>query len=423
MFDFMMDDFSQSHDSTPTGPIVPSPMECMSCGLCLNNCPTYQLSKDEKEGPRSRIRTLSKLIIEETHVDEESIKHLNNCLQCGACELVCPSQMSFSELFDKAQHQLAQEKPKSFYAKFALNLIADKTKRKRLLPILSLYHLSGVRYLAQKTGLLKLLKLDTAEQMARIPHMQPLKNIYPVANKSKGKVALFTGCITEDFDRTTLDAAIQVLNALDYDVCIPKQQACCGAIHYHNGDLETAKQLMQQNRDCFNQESVEAIIYCATGCGSQLQAYALALDLKEEQAFKAAVFEITEFIAQHWNDSVQLKPCTKKIAVHEPCSQRNVLNNQQAVYDVLAKIPALQVVSLEDHHVCCGAGGTYMLTHPQTAQSLRDKKWQQIQDSQADGVVSSNIGCVLHLQTFDAKAFKPEFKHPVRLLAEQLLKH
>jgi len=422
MFDFMMDGFGQNEYVAPTGPIVPSPMDCMSCGLCLNVCPTYQLSQNEQEGPRQRIRTLSTLVLEETSVDEETINHLHNCIQCRACEVVCPSQMSYSELFDKAQHQLAQAQEKKFYAKLALTLIADKKKLKTFLPLLRFYHSSGARWLSQKLGLLKWMGLDLADQMARLPKVHTLKESYPVAHPAKGKVALFTGCITEHFDQETLTSAIKVLNVLGYEVSVPQQQVCCGAIHYHNGEPEVAKHLMQQNRACFNQKDAEAIVYCATGCGSQLQEYAIALDLDdEENAFKTPLFEITDFIVNHWDKSVRLKPSTKKVVVHEPCSQRNVLKNQQVVYDLLAKIPELQVEALEENQLCCGAGGTYMLTHPKTAHSLRDKKWQHIFNSQADYVVTSNIGCDLHLQTINSQQYSVDFKHPVALLAEQLV--
>jgi len=417
----MTDDFGVGDYDTPTGHIVPAPMDCMSCGVCLGNCPTYLLSQDEKEGPRQRIRTLSKLVVEKSEVDDEAIVHLNNCIQCRACELVCPSQMNYSELFDKAQYKLLDQQDKGFYAKLALDWVADKKKLKSLMPLLLFYKLSGVQWLFRKLGLLKLLKLHIAEKLARLPELKPLKSSYPTNTQVKGKVALFTGCIAEHFDRKTLDASIKVLNALGYEVSIPVRQVCCGAIHYHNGEPEAAKELMQQNRSGFNHQEFEAIIYCVTGCGSQLQEYQLVLELDDnDSAFTAPLFEVSDFILGHWDDTLSINPLSAKVAVHEPCSQRNVLKTQQAVYDLLGKIPELKVEALEENNICCGAGGSYMLSHPHTAQTLRDNKWQHIFNSGADYVVTSNIGCDMHLQTFEFKNHPVEFKHPVTILADQL---
>lgn len=423
MFDFMNDGFGIGNNDyvVAEGPFVPEPHDCMRCGICLSHCPTYQLNKDEQEGPRQRIRILNKLVLLKETVDEEAIMHLNNCLQCGACEAVCPSQMSYSELFDKAQHELNNDKNKSVYAKLALSLIAEKKKLKLALPLIYFYQLGGIRWLTQKLGLLKLMKLDVADQMLRPPALKSLNDTYSISTETKGRVALFTGCISEHFDRETLNASIKVLNALGYEVSIPKQQVCCGAIHYHNGAPEVAKTLMQQNRTCFNNQDVDAIIYCATGCGVQFQKYPLALELDEnDSAFKIPLFEVMDFIAKHWDEKIKLNPLPGKVKVHESCSQRNVLKNQQSVYDLLNKIPGIEVETLAENDICCGAGGSYMLTHEKTAKTLRDNKWQNILNSNADYVVTSNIGCNLHLQAFNPIQQNVVFKHPVCMIAKQL---
>lgn len=412
--DFMMNDFGLGQEAAAPSK-VPSPMDCMSCGACLSHCPTFHLAQDEQEGPRQRIRTLEKLVLLEQTVDDDAVAHLANCTQCRACEAACPSQMQYGELFDQAQHQLTRDRKKPRFAQLALALIADKSRFRRALPWLSLAHASGLRWLARKTGGLRWLQLEQADRMGRAPTRAPLPATHPAKPPAKGKVALFTGCLSEAFDRETLDAAITVIQALGYEVVVPEQQACCGAMHYHNGEPETAQALMQQNRACFNALEVEAVVHCVSGCGAQLQEYGLALGLDEsEPAFTPPLHDICEFIVNHWRP-LELQPRPGKVAVHEPCSQRNVLKNQQSVYDLLAKIPELAVEALAENPLCCGAGGGYMLTHEHTAQALRDQTWQQLKDRPVDGVVTTNLGCALHLQTDNAP-----LKHPVTLLAEQL---
>ena len=424
MFDFMDFDMSTENVSMPSDPYIPEATDCMRCGVCLSQCPTYQLTQDEQESPRSRIRTISKIVVEQQKVTDEAIEHLQNCVQCRACEAICPSQMAYGELFDKAQDILQQELVKSAYSKIAFKLIENKTSFNALLPFVKAYKVTGLQALFRGLRLVNLVSLERADKYTQSPVLSSLKQLYSVQN-SIGRVALFSGCISDRFDRETLTSAIRVLNSIGYDVFIPKQQNCCGAIHYHNGEQAKAKELMLNNVAVFNALNIEAIIYCATGCGSQLSEYQQILDdeeIKIEDSFKAELVEISNFVEQHWPDSLALVSSNKHVLVHEPCSQRNVLKNQQAVYQLLHKIPELVVSELADNKLCCGAGGTYMLSHPDNADALRDMKWQHIEQTEADYLVTSNIGCAMHIAT-GAKGKKPiEIIHPITLLAKQFPK-
>jgi glycolate oxidase iron-sulfur subunit len=65
------------------------------------------------------------------------------------------------------------------------------------------------------------------------------------------------------------------------------------------------------------------------------------------------------------------------------------LKNQKSVYTLLQKIPNLTIEALADNHICCGSGGSYMLTHPENAAQLRDLKHKIMRDAEVDLVVSS----------------------------------
>src|SRR5512134_442006 len=107
MFEFMDMDFNGSDQQTATsGPYIPDAGECMRCGMCVSSCPTFRLFQIDEETPRRRIRTISKLLVENQPINAEEREHLDNCLQCRACESVCPSRMAYGQLFDQAQSEL-----------------------------------------------------------------------------------------------------------------------------------------------------------------------------------------------------------------------------------------------------------------------------------------------------------------------------
>jgi glycolate oxidase iron-sulfur subunit len=107
------------------------------------------------------------------------------------------------------------------------------------------------------------------------------------------------------------------------------------------------------------------------------------------------------------------------VAVHEPCSQRNTLKNSQAVYALLQKIPGLNIVPLPENSLCCGAGGSYMLTHPEIAQQLKQSKLQAMATSAADLIVSSNFACGYFLNAQQPKTAL-FVMHPIQLLADRI---
>ncbi|MGY6274764.1 (Fe-S)-binding protein [Methylomonas sp. MgM2] len=410
MFDFMDMDFNVSGGMDATGgPYIPDAGECMRCGMCVSTCPTFRLFRIDEETPRRRIRSLDKLLKGETIGADERM-HLDNCLQCRACEAICPSRMAYAELFDQAQAASPRRFPAT--AKLAFWLIERKPWLTRLLPLVELYRLSGLQKALRSSDLLRKLGLAEADALLQKPALRPMHDYYPADSARRGAVALFTGCIADPFDRDTLTAGIRLLNAIGYDVSVPPAQGCCGAIHQHNG--RSAAALTEHNLALFNALEVDAVLYAASGCGAMLSEY----QSDDEQAadnFRRRLQDINEFVLNRWPEQLKLLPSDRRVAVHEPCSQRNVLKNQSAVYALLEKIPGLSVAPLADNQICCGAGGSYMLTHPDNAGQLRESKRQVIRQAAADQVVSSNFGCALFLGTDVEKLM-----HPLAFLARQL---
>jgi len=409
MFDFMDMGYDEPGEPLGSGPYIPDAGECMRCGICVSSCPTFRLFQIDEETPRRRLRTISKILVENLPISADERLHLDNCVQCRACETVCPSRMAYGQLFDQAQAQLKVNP--GWLAKLAFRLIENKDWLRRLMPLLAIYLKSGLQKPLRSTGLLKKLHLAEAEALLGKPALQALADSYPISVTTRGRVALFTGCIAEHFDRETLLAAIKLLNAIGYEVLVPPQQGCCGAIHQHNG--QSAAGLIDNNIAVFNALEVDAVLHTATGCGAMLSEY--QNDDEAGQLFRQRLCDINDFLLEHWPDDLQLTPSELKVAVHEPCSQRNVLKNQQTVYALLEKIPGLNIAALADNNICCGAGGSYMLTHPDNAGQLRALKQQIITDSAADVVVSGNFGCGVYLNADGGRV-----EHPLQLLVRQL---
>ncbi|MBK7726312.1 MAG: 4Fe-4S dicluster domain-containing protein [Dehalococcoidia bacterium] len=84
---------------------------CVHCGLCLNACPTYLITGLEVESPRGRIH-MAKLVSDGRSELTASIQaHWELCLQCRACEAICPSGVPYGRIQEGARAQLDAAAP------------------------------------------------------------------------------------------------------------------------------------------------------------------------------------------------------------------------------------------------------------------------------------------------------------------------
>ncbi|MEW5755227.1 MAG: (Fe-S)-binding protein [Pseudomonadota bacterium] len=398
--------------------------QCVMCGMCLPACPTYQLRLNEAESPRGRISLIQALLRHKLELDATLSQHLDTCLTCRACEAICPSGVQYGRLIDGARimQREAGKKPDWRMEKL-LETTATPEKLRSAGKMLRLAQLSGADKLL-RAGLSLAGKEDLWREVVptKLPAYQPWQERYPAQGEKQGTVALFTGCIADLVDQQTLRDTITLLTRCGYEVSIPQAQTCCGALHTHAGDIERGRHLARQNLAAFDSNAVDAIVFAATGCGAHLIDYGrFQQDDARAGAFAAKTMDALSFLQKHGAGKLTFKPLPKRIAVHTPCTQRNVLKQAKLPFALLGNIPAAELIALPGNEVCCGAAGSYMLEHPQNAGALREKKLQALAEVRPDILVTSNIGCSLHLQAgLKQQGIELEIIHPLSLLARQL---
>ncbi|PSJ17086.1 (Fe-S)-binding protein [Nitrosomonas supralitoralis] len=409
--------------------------QCVSCGLCLPHCPTYRLLKSEADSPRGRINLMNGFVNGRIPLNARLIQHMDRCLTCRACEVVCPNNVAYGDLIDNTRALIAElpkpaELPRKF---FVLSLL----KRYLLAQPARLDQMRGLFNFVQKKGWLRWMKKSTylgenevlrfVAQLPRIkfPYVELIdgkdgesnfwKEIYPAVGKKRGEVGLFLGCVARLTDVATLNSSIYVLNRLGYTVHIPSGQACCGAIYQHDGAIKDAAALSRQNKSAFSRCNIDTIISTASGCGVQLLEFGVTDD-------RTQVADVSQFLIANgkWED-IKLAALSERILVHEPCSQRNVLRGQAYSYRLIELIPGVQAVPLPGNNQCCGAAGTYFLDQPDIANLLLNDKILALKASGVKFLVTSNIGCAMHFSNrMYEEGMQIEVIHPVTLLARQM---
>jgi glycolate oxidase iron-sulfur subunit len=393
---------------------------CVLCGLCLPHCPTYRATQDENESPRGRISLLRATASGALPASERLAEHLSLCLGCRACERVCPLGVRYGEILE-AGRALVKIGRAPLPARMALQLVVRTRLLEAFGRMLRLYQRSGLQPLLRSSGLLRLLGLERLDaQLPPLPMARRWRARYPADGEPRGRVALFLGCVARVLDADTLAVAIRLLTRLGFEVLVPENQTCCGALQREAGEPGAASGLRTRNVAAFQSSNVDAVISVASGCGATLAEY--GKEDRMAEGFATRLRDINAFLADAaLPESLTLAPLDQTIAVQDPCSLRNALRGEQSVYRLLERIPGVRVVPLPENHLCCGGAGAYPLREPAMAVRLRAPKLAHLAAMRPSVLASANIGCALHLANgLRTQGLDIPIVHPLVLFERQL---
>jgi len=390
---------------------------CVKCGLCLPHCPTYNKTQNENESPRGRIALIQAWAGWHLEASDKLVEHIDNCLLCRSCERVCPAVVPYGHLIDNFRGQIKAKKKSSLAGALLKEVAHNKTSNRLAQSGLRFYQSSGLQKTARFFKLPKLLSLDKVDRLLPTQSDQgSLKQNYVTEiSPAKGTVGLFLGCLGSLLDHETVNSAVKVLTAAGFNVRLPEQQTCCGALDRHDGDIEKAEHLAVINCSAFAGNDLDAVVTVASGCGGQMQEY-------QQSEFAGKVVDISQFLIKSGCDlSDQMLPLAASVCLHTPCSLKNVMREEQGALTLLKQIPGIKITTLPEAIQCCGSAGSYMLNHPQMAQALLSDLLNVALEGQPEYLISSNIGCALHISAgLRERGVTMEVLHPITLIARQL---
>jgi glycolate oxidase iron-sulfur subunit len=203
-----------------------------------------------------------------------------------------------------------------------------------------------------------------------------------------------------------------LLRHTGYDVTVPGA-VCCGAMHAHAGDTEGASTQAAACRAAFP-EGLDAIVSIASGCGVHLDGYRPALPVAHR--------DICAFLVESGVlNRDMFHKVAAPVALHVPCTVENVYRGGAWARQLVQLLQPEELRVLDSPGQCCGAAGDYLLRHPDTADALRAPLIAQLESTRPGYLLTSNIGCAMHLAMgLDDVLPDCEILHPVQLLASHL---
>jgi glycolate oxidase iron-sulfur subunit len=378
-------------------------LNCVHCGICVPKCPTYQLTGDENNSPRGRLQ-MWRAIEEERIPDSPMSDHYTEeCVGCLACTSECPANVPYGDILMEKRRQRVEAGQK---VDFRIRIVAELLKFPRLFQWLG----TPIR-LIKKLGWSPNPLLVPGNPAVMMSSAQYAKKLRAQHQPTGPRIGLLTGCLMESAYREINFATIRVLTKLGYQVIIPEDQGCCGAVHEHVG-LEGKKELDQNNRHAFSKTGVELILSNSAGCGLALKH---GSDIEVE--------DLMSFLAKQ-----DLSQCQKlnidAVFIDLPChlihGQKHKIDSQllSSIFENWDYAP-----KAED---CCGAGGTYNITHPDNSNDIIASKVEFLKQIKEKNVVlaTSNHICMqqwnqgIHRAGLKAKV---KVRHVIQLVDEAMI--
>jgi len=396
-------------------PHAPRPDEldsCVTCGLCLPMCPTFRLTGSEAASPRGRLAAMSAVAAGTAEVDQRFEDVMSFCLQCRACEPVCPSVVPFGRAMEGTRTEIAVQRP-TRARRFRALLLGRGLGSRATIRVASFFAALGQRLRLHR---LPMRILGRSSGLRRIPFVagSRIGVSRPAQGEAIGTAALLAGCVQDPWFGGVNEAAIELLSMAGYDVSVPEAQTCCGALAAHDGAAAAAERLAATNAEAF--AGFDVIVATAAGCSAHLAGYA---EWDGDSGTAERSVDITVAVARAIADGrlPVLSPRNQPVAIQDPCHLRHA----QRVVDEprrIVRAAGYEPVEIDAKGLCCGAAGLYVLSQPDTSDELGRRKADQVRGAGATLVASANPGCEMQLRSHLGSDYT--VRHPIEIYADAL---
>ena len=391
-----------------TGPDSPADDDlatCVHCGLCLNYCPTYRVTGLETESPRGRIYLMTQWKRGGLPFTEDLARHVDLCLGCRTCEAVCPSGVPYGRIIEGGRAEVARLRrpsPKQAAVRLALRQLLAHPGRLRAAG-------AAARF-AQTAKLAGLIPQGAQLPPLSTPFQAPPGGVAPPIGRRKHRVAFLTGCVMPIFYPEAHRASVRLLRLAGCEVWFPPGQRCCGALFAHNGDLEGARRLRDQNSRAFGMEGFDFLVVNSAGCGSHLKDFYPNLG--------GRVRDLFEFLDEAGLPA-PAREVRARVTYQDPCHLAHAQRIRAQPRRLLGSLPGVEFVEMGHADICCGSAGIYNVLEPAMSARVLAEKMEELATVRPDVVVTANPGCQMQLAAGlrEAGSSVP-VKHLAELVAE-----
>src|SRR4030065_1743682 len=445
---------------------MPEISMCVRCGTCRSTCTTLITLGRETARARGKLTLIDACINGEIELSDTFVKHISECLLCGACQQSCPNSIPVPEIIMAARAEVINDRglplitsaimkglrePDGFVGKtlklasFAQRVLFKDASHpggwqsrlplpyitdERLVPPLAKRFFMDIVE-GDKIGVCHP-ELDSVSLGKEILKQVQNDSGIKLMDKKVVKVGFFAGCLINYVMPDIGLASLKVLEKAGADVIVPHGQTCCGMPAISMGDFEDARALALINLEVFEAHDLDFITTSCATCtdGLKNKFRKLLEDEGPEMKRRVDVFcgkvrDITDLLVNELKLPVSMSDLKAAeggtvVTYHDPCHLRRGLGIKDEPRELI-ETAGFRIKEMKHPCRCCGLGGSFSINSYDLSSEINRLKAEDIKGTGAEIAATACPGCMVQLRDGLHKIdFKVEVKHIVELLAEML---
>ena len=212
-------------------------------------------------------------------------------------------------------------------------------------------------------------------------------------------VQLMATCLCDAFFDSAAQASVEILEGLGVSVVFPPDQTCCGQPSFNAGDWEATRRVLRSTLRAFDPHL--PIVVPSGSCASMIfHGAQLAFEGTGEEAeirrLAGQTWELADFIVHGLGVGTWKGALPAKAVLHHSCHCRGT-ESLAAATALLTSIDGLQLVDYGELEQCCGFGGAFSVSFPETSRAMGSLKLEHLLANHPEYLISLDSGCLLHL--------------------------
>lgn len=245
------------------------------------------------------------------------------------------------------------------------------------------------------------------------------------------RVSLFITCIVDMVYPQTGMSVVDILEYVGVQVDFPMAQTCCAQPAFNAGYRRESKTVAKHFIKAF--QDAEVIVTPSGSCGAMVRHEYPRLFTsadgewyQQAKRMAAITWEFSEYLVNGLGiENLDLTlPQKESFAIHDACHGLRGLRLGKTARGLMRHLGNAELLELNECDVCCGFGGLFSLKMPEVSNAMLMNKVGNINQSQADTIVTGDVSCmtqmngglarhqsrkrVLHLADVLAKGLKGE---------------
>jgi L-lactate dehydrogenase complex protein LldE len=217
------------------------------------------------------------------------------------------------------------------------------------------------------------------------------------------RAALFITCFNDTLFPGTGRAVVTLLERLGVAVDFPREQTCCGQMHFNTGYRDEAVPLVRRFVRAFGDS--EVVVSPSASCVAMVRENYAQLarttgdaGLQHEvDALLPRVYELTELLVDRLTREDVGAYFPHAVTYHPTCHSLRMLHVGERPLRLLRAVRGIELRELPGATECCGFGGTFAIKNADTSAAMATDKVRAILDTGAEVCVSADNSCLMQI--------------------------